>query len=112
MVPISYEVVGEEDYALKISVAGDGGFVVESGGYYTTQEPRKGQLSEVQGTQLLAAIRALGLPREHPMPEGTTAFEAHLTVGAPGEEASYAFWEGALEEDAELNTLVRMLERL
>ena len=46
------------------------------------------------------------------MPEGATAFEARLTVGAPGEEANYAFWEGALEEDVELNALIRMLERL
>lgn len=111
MVPITYEVVGEEDYALKISVGGDGEFVVESGSY-TSHEPRKGQLTEMQESQLLDAIKALGLPREHPMPEGATAFEARLTVGAPGEEANYAFWEGALEEDVELNALIRMLERL
>ena len=83
MVPITYEVVGEEDYALKISVAGNGEFVVESG-TYTSHEPRKGKLTEVQESQLLDAIKALGLPREHPMPEGATAFEARLTVGAPG----------------------------
>ena len=58
------------------------------------------------------AIEALGLPREHPLPEGATAFEAQLTVGAPGHEANYVFWEGALEQDQPLNTLIRQLERL
>jgi hypothetical protein len=66
----------------------------------------------VQQNQLLAAVRALGIPREHPMPEGATAFEARLTIGEPGAEAVYAFWEGALAEDAELNALVRQLESL
>jgi hypothetical protein len=111
MVPITYQVVGEEDYALKISVAGNGDFVVESE-TYTTQEPRRGRLSEAQGEALLAAIEALGLPREHPLPEGATAFEAQLTVGAPGHEANYVFWEGALEDDPPLNALIRLLERL
>ena len=111
MVPIKYQVVGEEDYALKISIAGDGGYVVESG-TYTSEEPRGGKLTPEQESQLVEAIRVLGLPREHPMPEGATAFEAQLTVGASGEEANYAFWEGALEEDAELNRLIRLLESL
>ncbi len=111
MVPITYQVVGEEDYALKISVEGGGGFVVESESY-TSQEPRKGTLSNEQGEALVDAIEALGLPRAHPMPEGVTAFEAHLTIGEPGHEVSYAFWEGALEEDPPLNTLIRLLERL
>jgi len=46
------------------------------------------------------------------MPEGATAFEAQLTVGAKGQEAHYVFWEGALEEDVQLNFLIRLLERL
>lgn len=111
MVPITYQVVGEEDYALKISVGEAGDFVVESE-TYTSQEPRKGELSEAQSQALVEAIEALGMPREHPLPEGATAFEAQLTVGAPGHEANYVFWEGALEDDAPLNHLIRLLERL
>lgn len=111
MVPITYQVVGEEDYALKISVGEQGGYVVESE-TYTSQEPRKGALSEAQSEELVAAIEALGLPREHPLPEGATAFEAQLTIGAPGHEVNYVFWEGALEDDPPLNRLIRLLERL
>jgi hypothetical protein len=111
MVPIDYQVVGEEDYALRIQVAGDGRYSVESGSY-ATQPPRKGQLSTEQEQQLLAAVETLGIPREHAMPEGATAFEARLIVGEPGSQVEYAFWEGALEQDAELNALVRLLERL
>ena len=111
MVPIDYRVVGEEDYALTIHIDGNGAFVVESE-TYTSEPPRKGQLTEEQEDKLLAAIKSLGVPRAHPLPEGVTAFEAQLTVGAPGEEAHYVFWEGALEEDAALNTLIRQLELL
>ena len=111
MVPIKYQVVGEEDYALRISIGGSGEYVIESG-TYTSQPPRKGQLTGEQEDQLIGAIKALGLPREHPMPAGETAFEAQLSVGAPGEEVNYAFWEGALEEDGKLNALIRLLERL
>lgn len=111
MVPIKYQVVGEEDYALRISVGGNGEYVVESG-TYTSHPPRKGELTGEQELELINAIQALGLPREHPMPEGAAAFEAQLTVGAEGEEANYVFWEGALEEDEKLNTLIRLLERL
>lgn len=111
MVPITYQVVGEEDYAYRIAIDGNGDFVVESESY-TSQEPRKGSLNQEQSEALVAAIEALGLPREHPMPEGATAFEAQLTVGAPGHEANYVFWEGALEQDQPLNTLIRQLERL
>mgnify|MGYP000166849043 CR=1 FL=1 len=111
MVPIDYQVVGEEEYALKIHIGSDGRYRVESG-TYTTQPPRDGQLSGEQEQQLLDAIKILGIPREHPVPTGSAAFEARLTVGEPGAEAVYAFWEGALEEDAELNSLVRLLERL
>lgn len=111
MVPISYEVVGEEDYALKIHIDGDGHYAVESG-TYTTQAPRNGQLSDEQQQEILAAVEQLGIPRAHAMPEGATAFQAHLRVGQSGAEADYAFWEGALEEDAELNSVVRLLEKL
>ena len=111
MVPITYQVVGEEDYALKITVGADGEFSVENG-TYTTEPPRKGHLDRCGQQVLLDAIRELGIPRAHEMPEGVTAFEAHLSVGAPGEEVEYAFWEGALAEDAPLNRLVRLLEML
>jgi len=109
MVPIRYQVVGEEDYALRISIADNGDFVVDSG-TYTSQPPRSGKLTDEQQRQLTAAIMSLGLPREHPMPEGASAFEAELTVGGPGKEVSYVFWEGALEQDAKLNALIRLLE--
>ena len=111
MVPIEYRVVGEEDYALAISIDSHGEYVVESG-TYTSEPPRKGQLDEAQEQGLIKAIKALGLPRAHPLPEGVTAFEAQLTVGGPGEEAHYVFWEGALEEDEKLRTLIRLLELL
>jgi hypothetical protein len=69
-------------------------------------------LTDAQEQRLVAAIEALGTPRPHPMPEGAGAFEAHLSVGPPGGEAEYVFWEGALEEDAELAALIRQLEML
>lgn len=111
MIPVLFQVVGEEEYALKIRVDGSGAYVVESG-TYTSSPPRKGQLTDEQEQQIVAAIKALGTPRPHPMPKGAGAFEAHLSVGAPGEEAEYVFWEGALEEDAELTALIRQLEML
>jgi hypothetical protein len=111
MVPINYQVVGEEDYALKISIDDAGAYVIDSG-TYTSQPPRKGKLSGAQEQALIDAIKALGLPREHPLPEGATAFEAQLSVGSPGQQANYVFWEGALEEDEQLNVLIRLLERL
>ena len=111
MIPIKYQVVGEEDYALRIDIRETGEFVVDSG-TYTSQKPRRGRLTAAQEEGLRAALRALGIPREHPLPPGATAFEARLTVGAEGEAAIYTFWEGALEEDAELNRVVRLLEVL
>ena len=111
MVPVQYQVVGEEDYALKISIQSSGDFVVESG-TYTSEEPRKGKLSSEQEQAVVDAIKTLGVPREHPMPEGATAFEAQLTVGSEGRQANYVFWEGALAEDPELNRLIRLLESL
>jgi hypothetical protein len=111
MVPIKYQVVGEEDYALVITIDELGEYVVESGSY-TSQPPRKGTLTDQQRAQLVAAIKDLGVPREHPMPAGAEAFEAQLTVGRPGQQANYVFWEGALEEDEKLRSLVRQLELL
>jgi hypothetical protein len=111
MTPITYQVVGEEEYALKIIIEQDGSFVIHSG-TYATQPPRKGSLNAEQRASLLEAVQALGTPRAHPMPTQGHAFEAQLTVGAPGQESTYVFWEGALEEDPDLNDLIRQLERL
>lgn len=111
MVPIKYQVVGEEDYAFSVEIGNTGEYVVNSG-TYTSQPPRKGQLTTEQETKLLAAVEVLGIPKPHPMPEGGVAFEAVLSIGEEGEAVIYPFWEGALEEDVKLNELVRMLETL
>jgi hypothetical protein len=111
MVPLSYQVVGEEDYAFGVQINATGNFVINSG-TYTSQAPRTGQLTRQQELELLRAIDALGIPAAHPMPEGGEAFEARLVIGEPGKEVTYPFWEGALEEDPPLNKVVRLLERL
>jgi len=109
--PIEYQVVGEEDYAFHIQVDNNGHYVIDSG-TYTSQEPRQGDLAEEMKGQILAALQALGLPRDHPLPEGSTAFMAQLTVGEQDAAATYRFWEGALEQDPALNRLIRLLEIL
>lgn len=111
MVPISYQVVGEEDYAFGVEIQPSGAYVVNSG-TYTSAPPRSGQLTDAQQIELIQAIEALGIPAPHPMPEGGTAFEAKLIIGEPGKQVVYPFWEGALELDAKLNDLVRLLEQL
>jgi hypothetical protein len=111
MVPIRFQVVGEEDYAFEVVIDSAGEYVVNSG-TYTSQPPRSGTLSSDQERQLLAAIEALGIPHAHPKPAGVEAFEANLTVGEGSEAVSYPFWEGALEEDSKLKDLVRLLEVL
>jgi hypothetical protein len=104
-------VVGEEDYALDIEIRSDGSYEINSG-TYTTEKPRSGTLSADQEAALLEAIEALGIPREHPMPEGADAFQAHLIVGGEGEAVHYPFWEGALEQDEPLRRVVRLIETL
>ena len=111
MVPIKYQVVGEEDYAFVVEIGSTGECVVQSG-TYTSQPPRSGQLTSLQEDELLEAIQALGIPSEHPMPEGAVAFEARLIIGEEAKAVTCRFWEGALEEDAKLNKLVRLLEVL
>ena len=108
---IKYHVVGEEDYAFEVKISGTGEYEVNSG-TYTTQPPRKGTLTKEQEVDLLAAIKALGIPNEYPVPQGGNAFEAHLTIGEKDEAVTYSFWEGALEDDHKLNDLVRLLEKL
>ena len=109
MIPVRYQVVGEEDYMLDISVAANGRYVVESGSY-TSQEPRKGQLSDEQVDRLISALGELSQPVDHPMPTGADAFQAHLTLGKGEEQTTIDFWEGALENDARLAAVVRELE--
>lgn len=111
MVPIKFQVVGEEDYAFVVEISESGEYLISSG-TYTSERPRKGRLSREQENELLAAIEALGTPREHPMPEGGEAFEARLTIGEKAAAVTYPFWEGALAGDAKLKNLVRLLETL
>lgn len=111
MIPFKYQVVGEEDYAFSIQIDSSGEFLINTG-TYTSHPPRKGTLSQTQETQLMDALKALGTPQAHPMPAGGNAFEALLVIGEPGEEVRYSFWEGALEEDAKLLELVRLLETI
>lgn len=111
MVPIKYQVVGEEEYAFHLEIDEQGGFVVDTG-TYTTQKPRSGSLTAQQKSDLMGAIKTLGIPMEHPMPSGGDAFESKLIIGKGEERVVYAFWEGALEEDPKLRNLVRLLEVL
>jgi hypothetical protein len=112
MQPIKYQVVGEEDYAFVITINRSGEYTV-SGGTYTSDPPRSGRLTMAQEEALLNAIHALGIPDQHPMPEGAaTAFEAKLVIGEANDAVEYPFWEGALEEDSKLQNLVRLLELL
>ncbi|MCU7844668.1 MAG: hypothetical protein KZQ93_12590 [Candidatus Thiodiazotropha sp. (ex Monitilora ramsayi)] len=109
MVPIEYQVVGEEEYAFHLVIDSSGDFSVDTG-TYTTQKPRSGTLTAQQTSDLMAAISALSIPDPHPMPEGTHAFESKLVIGEGGDAIVYPFWEGALEEDPKLRSLVRLLE--
>ena len=109
MVPIMYQVVGEEEYAFRLVIDDKGDFVVDTG-TYTTQKPRSGSLTGQQKSELMGAIKALGIPSEHPMPSGVEAFESKLVIGEGSEALVYPFWEGALEEDPKLRNLIRLLE--
>ena len=112
MQPIKYQVVGEEDYAFVIIISRSGEYTISSG-TYTSEPPRSGKLTQEQEDALVAAIHTLGIPAEHPMPEGAAdAFKAKLIIGEGSDAVSYPFWEGALEEDSKLLSLVRLLELL
>ena len=112
MLPIKYQVVGEEDYAFVITINHDGEFSISSG-TYTSDRPRGGKLTTEQQDEIIAALHELGIPEEHAMPEGAAdAFKAQLTVGEGSDEVVYPFWEGALEEDSKLLKLIRLLEKL
>ncbi|MGB5275930.1 MAG: hypothetical protein WBO16_11685 [Gammaproteobacteria bacterium] len=112
MQPIKYQVVGEEDYAYVIEINTNGDYAISSG-TYTSDPPRHGKLTTEQEQDLIDAIQKLGIPEEHPMPEGAAdAFKAKLVIGEGNNAVSYPFWEGALEEDSKLLKLVRLLELL
>ncbi len=111
MMPIKYQVVGEEEYAFHLEIDEQGDFVVDTG-TYTTQKPRSGSLTTQQKSDLIAAIKALGIPMEHPLPSGIESFESKLVIGEGSQAIVYPFWEGALEEDPKLRNLVRLLEVL
>jgi hypothetical protein len=111
MVPIQYQVVGEEEYAFRIEIDEEGDFLVDTG-TYTTQKPRSGRLTPQQKSDLMAAIKALGIPREHPLPSGVEAFASKLVIGQGEQAVVYPFWEGAMEEDPKLRNMVRLLEVL
>jgi hypothetical protein len=112
MQPIKYQVVGEEDYAFVITINSSGEYKISSG-TYTSEPPRSGKLTQEQEQDLLDSIHVLGIPEEHPMPEGAAeAFEARLVIGEGSDAVTYPFWEGALEEDSKLQNLVRLLELL
>jgi len=112
MQPIKYQVVGEEDYAFVITINSSGEYTISSG-TYTSDPPRKGKLNHEQEQALVNSVHALGIPAQHPMPEGAAdAFEARLTIGEGSDAIIYPFWEGALEEDSKLQNLVRLLELL
>ena len=112
MLPIKYQVVGEEDYAFLITINQQGEFSVSSG-TYTSDRPRSGKLSPEQEAQIVDAIHNLGIPEEHAMPEGAAdAFKARLTIGSDKDLVVYPFWEGALEDDSKLLKLIRLLEML
>jgi len=112
MQPIKYQVVGEEDYAFVITINSSGEYKI-SGGTYTSEPPSSGKLTLEQEQALADAIHTLGIPEEHPMPEGAAdAFEARLIIGEGSDVVTYPFWEGALEEDSKLQKLVRLLELL
>jgi hypothetical protein len=111
MVPIKYQVVGEEEYAFRLEIDDQGAYTVHTG-TYTTHKPRSGKLTPQQTSDLMAAIKTLGTPEAHPMPSGVEAFASKLVIGDGSDALVYPFWEGALEEDLKLRTLVRLLEVL
>jgi len=109
--PLSYRVVGEDDYMLEIEVADDGRFRINSGDH-TSHEPRRGILTAGQHSDLIGLLERLGGPREHPAPTEAPGFIATLTLGGIGKSHIFRFWEGALAEDPDLEALVRALEVL
>ncbi|MBT2972201.1 MAG: hypothetical protein B6D72_00700 [gamma proteobacterium symbiont of Ctena orbiculata] len=109
MIPINYQVTGEEEYSFHIEIDNNGNYTVHTG-TYTTQKPRTGKLTGEQEAELQTAIESLGDMSEQPKPGTGQAFQAKLVVGEGEKQVVYTFWEGALEEDERLSALVRRLE--
>jgi signal transduction histidine kinase len=107
--PLSYRVVGDDDYMLEINIDPAGAFVVNSG-EHTSHEPRAGTLTSEQRERLLKVLGGLGNAREHPAPEGAPGFMAELTLGEGGAARTFRFWEGALDQEPDLKVVVRELE--
>ena len=106
---VHYRVVGEDDYALEITLEPTGAYRVDCGDH-TSHKPRQGVLDERQTREIAALIAALGEPREHPAPAGATGFIAELTLGAPHDARVYRVWEGELAEEPDVMALIRALE--
>jgi hypothetical protein len=106
---VNYRVVGQDDYALEITLEPTGAYRVDCGDH-TSHKPRQGVLDERQTRGISALIDALGEPREHPAPAGATGFIAELTFGAPPDLRVYRVWEGALAEEPDMMALIRALE--
>ena len=112
MTPLQFQVVGEEDYAFDITIDRHGQYHI-SGGTYTSDRPRSGQLTGNQEQAIENAIIALGSLEEHRAPEDAAdAFRAQLTLGEGEAAKVYPFWQGALQEDSTLQNLVRLLETI
>ncbi|MES9971392.1 MAG: hypothetical protein ABW092_15270 [Candidatus Thiodiazotropha sp.] len=109
MIPIHYQVTGEEEYSFRIEIDENGNYTVHTG-TYTTQKPRTGTLAADQASALEQALAGLSSLTEHPKPDPGQAFQAKLVVGEGEQQIVYTFWEGALEEDEQLAALVRQLE--
>jgi hypothetical protein len=109
MIPINYQVTGEEEYSFHIEIDGDGNYTVHTG-TYATQKPRSGKLTAHQISELENAVASFDAVTEHPKPLEGQAFEATLVVGEGEQRILYRFWEGVLEEDEKLALLVRQLE--
>ena len=109
MIPINYQVTGEEEYSFRIEIDKNGNYTVHTG-TYTTQKPRTGTLTAAQEMALQNAVASLSSFSEHPKPDDGPAFQAKLVVGDGEQQIVYTFWEGALEEDEKLASLVRQLE--
>jgi hypothetical protein len=108
MIPINYQVTGEEEYSFHIEIDRDGNYTVHTG-TYATQKPRTGKLTTQQESKLQNAVRSLSSFAEHPKPGDGQAFQAKLVFGEE-HQITYTFWEGALEEDEKLASLIRLLE--
>lgn len=109
--PMSYRVVGQDDYVLCIDVDAAGGYRVDCGDH-TSHKPRRGKLSADRLRRLEALADAAGEAREHPAPEGATGFMVTLRVGEGEVTRVFRFWEGELDQDPPLRDLVRELELL